>query len=107
VKQYGNHKGSTGVDVWQMVAMDDSHALFKVVINSRESQDVPHKDLVPGMTMIVRPSNYKFIYTQDNDGAMRAVLFVDTFDLDVAPCADHDNKGDSTSTVTLNFQCPG
>jgi hypothetical protein len=34
VKQYGNHKGSTGVDVWQMVVMDGSHSLCKGVINS-------------------------------------------------------------------------
>jgi hypothetical protein len=85
------------------VVMDGSHSLFKVVINSRESQDIPHEDLVPGTTIIVQPSDYKFIYMQDNDAAMRAVLFVDTFDFDVAPCADPDNKGDSTSTVTPEF----
>jgi hypothetical protein len=103
VKQYGSHKGSTAVDVWQMVVMDGSNALFKVVINSRESQDIPHEDLVPGTTIIVQSSDYKFIYMQDNDGLMRAVLFVDTFDFAVAPCADPDNKGDSTSTVTPEF----
>jgi hypothetical protein len=101
VKQYGEPKSSAGVTVWQMVVMDGSNAIFKLVVNSRESQDIPHEDLIPGCTIIVQPGDYRFIYMQQDEGIMRAVFFVDTFDFAPGPTADPDN--DATSTVTPEF----
>ena len=61
VKQYGKHKSSTGVDVWQMVVMDGNKSLLKIVLNSREYQYIPHEELIPGTTLIIQPGDYKFI----------------------------------------------
>jgi len=36
-----------------MVAMDGANALFKVVLNSRESQDVLHEDLIAATTTLI------------------------------------------------------
>ena len=103
VRQYGNHKNSTGVDVWQMIVMDGAHNLFKIIINSRQSQDIPHEDLLPGSTIIIQPGDFRMIYMQDHDvsGYPRGLMAVDRFDWDPAP--RYDCGDEARSTVTPEF----
>jgi hypothetical protein len=46
--------------MWNLVVMDGSSAVFKVVLNSKMSQDIPHEDC----------EDYKFVFTQDKEEGM-------------------------------------
>jgi hypothetical protein len=85
------------------VAMDGSKALFKIVLNSRKSQDIPHKDLIPGTAIIIQPEDYKFVCMLESESMMRAVLLVDTFDFDPVPRDESRSTEDKQSTVTPKF----
>ena len=101
VRQYGKHKNSKGVDVWQMVVMDGAYDLFKIIINSRASRDIPHEDLLPGSTILIEPTDYRMIYMQDDDSYQRGLMFIDNFDWEPAP--RYDAGDESRSTVTPEF----
>jgi hypothetical protein len=75
-RQYGHQPYSTPVEVWEMVVMDGSYAMFKLVLNSRV-QDVPHEELHVGTTIFMQDSEYSIIRNKvARDGNQRGVLFV-------------------------------
>ena len=102
VCQYGNHKNSTAVDSWQMVVMDGTMGVFKVVLNTKMSQDIPHEDWHAGVTILIQPGDFKFIFIQDDEksGCSRGVLFIDNCDWVPAPNDKSSEAEDHSSTVT-------
>jgi hypothetical protein len=64
VSQYGSHSNAAPLKVWEMIVMDGSFALFKIVLNST-IQDVPHEDWHPGCTMIIQRADYKTFETRE------------------------------------------
>ena len=49
IRQYGNHCNLSACDVWEFAVMTGTFGVFKIVLNSGISQDIPHEDLVPAV----------------------------------------------------------
>lgn len=100
VRQCGKHKNSSAIDVWNLVVMDATQAIFKVVLNSG-MQDIPHEELHPGSTIIIQEQDYKVILKQKDETVRRGIVFVDNFDWGPAP--KHTPTDDDSSAVTPDF----
>lgn len=102
VRQCGKYKNSTGIDVSNMVVMDQRFGVFKVVLNSGLSADIPHEELHVGSTIII--VDWSIIWHTDaEEGWKRGVLFISNFDWGPAPHDTPKINDRANSTVSLDF----
>jgi hypothetical protein len=105
--QYGLHRNSAPLDVWEMVVIDGSFSMFKIVMNSCV-QDLPVEHLHVGTTIFMQEDEFSIIRNKvARDGTQRGLLFVTNFDYDPAPehapKPDNIQNGDERSEATPDF----
>ena len=99
IRRCGTHKNSEAVDIYHFIVMDGHHSVFKAVVNSGESRNMPVDDLHNGTTLIV--TEWRLITMDSQPGEYKkGILFINKFDWRPAPSYAHD---EDQSTITPEF----
>lgn len=102
VQQHGKHKNCTGIDVWNVVVMDQTFGVFKVVLNSGLSRDTPHEELHVGSTVVI--VDWTIVWNTDlEEGWKCSVLFIRDFDWSPAPHDAPKMNDGANGMVSLHF----
>jgi hypothetical protein len=104
--KYGNKKNGEPLLVWEIIVMDGSFRMFKVVLNS-SIQDIPYdQDLLGvGATLIINQQHeYRIIRNKPTpEGFQQEMMFVTCCDYDAAPETTEKSetvRGDGDTEVT-------